>query len=414
MKVFLRTLLLTLLAVTLTVPAACSKKREYPAAPAYRPLPNGEFPIVASYAFYPPYINDRQFEWVKEAGFNVIRKFLSPSETDSVLKYASRHGLYVTVAPWNIRDAANAPGIVRRYKGNPTVWGYSVADEPRASAFGKLAEVMAALDTLDPANNGFINLLPTLGNKTLEADDYEDYVTRFVEEVNPPFLSVDHYPVVTDKQGRPYVHEPFYETMETISKVARESGRPFWSYIQSEKHGWYPAPSLPFLRFQVFSALGYGAQGLSYFTYLAPDFDKGKGEFTLSPIDAEGRRTPTWYMVRQVNSEVQALSDVFLGAEVVSVGHTGNRPDATSKVKNLPAPFRKIDSKGVGVMVSHLRNGGSDYVLVVNRDINAPQQVDIRLEGKPVTRIDGSGATSAFGGGKVEIEPGSYLLFKIS
>ena len=404
--------LITLLAVFVGLTSACAKSHTYPKAPAYVPLPGGEFPIVASYAFYPPFINETQFRWVREAGFNILRKSLDSAQIDSCLHLAERNDLYIMVSPWNITDVKKVPSIIEKYKDRKAVWGYGVADEPNYSKFALLGKVMKEIETLDPAHNGYINLLPEVSENWLGVADYRTYVEDFVEIVNPPFLSFDCYPVRERKNGNIYIAETFYPTQEIIMEVAKESERPFWGYVLCNKSPSYPKPREGFLRFQVFTALGYGAQGLNYFTYLLPDFDRDKGDFSYSPINSKGQRTAVWNMVRNVNAEVHSLSDVFLGCEVVSVTHTGEKiPEGTVRNVSLPAPFGIIESFGEGVMVSHLRNGQDEYLLVVNRDVLKKQKVYLS-HSEPVTRLYGDGHEQTVTVGNFTLDAGGYLLLK--
>lgn len=406
-------LLCGLLLLLLAVVPACAVKPSFPDPPRYNRLPADEIPIVATYAFYPPFITEQQFEWVKEAGFNVLNKMLHVEEMDSCLKLAERYGLYFTVAPWSIMNLSKIPSVVERYKGNPWIWGYRIADEPNASAFPKLRAVVDEIESLDPGQNVFINLYPAVGKDLLGARNYKTYLEEYVRVVNPPFISFDIYPVRRRGNGSVYVDYGCYATYEDIARVARESNRPFWSYVLSNSHAFYPTPEEAYIRFQVFTALGYGAQGIAYFTYLSPDFDKGKGEFTDSPIDAEGNRTATWYMVRNVNREVLQLSPVFLGAVTVEVSHTGPRiPKGTKRFRKAPAPFIGIESFGEGLMVSHFRNGSREYLMLVNRDVNEPQRVRLNVS-RSVTRLYGDGKERPDTTGVISIERGGYALFRL-
>lgn len=406
----IKRLIFTFSIIILSGLSACAKTDRYPVPPPYRSLGNGEFPIVASYAFYQPFINDQQFEWVKEAGFNILRKSLNYDEIDKCLKLAAKHDVYVMVAPWDINDPDKTADIVARYKDCQNVWGYAVADEPNASQFSNLRIVMNQIAKLDSGRNGYINLLPDLSEKSLQAKNYENYLEEYITEVNPPFLSFDSYPVRMDKKDHYYIVEDYFKTIEKVAAAARDSSRPFWSYILSNQHAFYPAPKEDLIRFQVFMALAYGAQGLNYFTYLMPDFDKGKNEFSVAPIDWNGNRTETWYMVKNVNNEVQALRDVFLGAEVEMIGHTGRTTIGASKLKKLPMIIKKLKSKGEGLIVSELKNGSNRYVLIVNKELN--DSVPVIMHSKKVlTRIFGNGARKPYHSEGFTLPPGGYALF---
>ena len=391
---------------------ACANQKEFPKAPQYYPHPSGHFPITASYAFYHPYMTDQQMEWVKEAGFNNISKILSYEDTDSLIRLASKHGITVLVGNFNMRDTTNTRQGVTIYKDTPAVWGFMAFDEPGASKFPYLKVLENKMNRYAPGKIRFFNLLPAVSAKNLETSDYRTYLEDFVETVNPPFLSVDIYPVKTNNKGEIYVEPILYKTMEVIRNVSEESNRPFWSYILSNKHWNYPKPTREYLRFAVFTALAYGAQGLTYYSYVMPDFDKGKGEYSDAPIDWDGKRTDVWYMVRDINKEVHNLEDVFLGTKVIDISQTGSTiPEGTKRLATLPEPFGIIESNGIGLTVSHLRNKDQDYLVIVNRDVQKKQKVYLS-NSRSVTRLYGNGKEKDYKGKSFTLDPGGYAIFK--
>lgn len=408
-----KSLLLSMLWVILVVTSACAQKKDYPEPPPYIPHPKGELPITASYAFYHPYMNDLQMEWMIEAGFNNIQKVLNYEDTDSLLRLARKYDMNMFVSMVDTRDSTKTKSVVDRYKDEPLVWGFTIYDEPKASQFPMLKSLESRVAKYAPEQNGIINLLPAVWPQDLGASDYRTYVEDYVRTVNPPLISLDIYPVKLDKEGKIYIEPILYPTMEVIRDVSRESGRPFWSYILSNKHWNYPKPKEEYLRFQIFTALAYGAQGLSYYTYLMPDFDKWKKEYSDAPIDWDGNRTDTWYLVRNVNKEVRNLSHVFLGADVIDVSHTGEQlPKDTKRLTRLPAPFIGMESFGEGVQVSHLRNGKNEYLVLVNRDVLNKQKVRLSRS-RAVTRIYGDGKEKLEKSPMITLQPGGYAIYRI-
>lgn len=392
--------------------SACAGKNDYPTPPRYVPHPSGKMPIVAHYAFYPPFVTNKQFAWVREAGFNTISKRMSSEALDSVIRIAERNDLYILAGVGLSTDTIDGLRKLNRFKNRKGVWGFSLFDEPNTSQFEKLGKLQRIVDRNSPSSASSINLLPAVDEKQLQAPDYRTYVERYVRTVNPPNISFDAYPVQKKGNGEIYVNDIFYRTIEVVSDVAKQSGRPFWSYILSNRHAFYPEPKEEYIRFQAFAALAYGAQGFGYFTYLLPDFDKD-GYFSDAPIDRNGNRTKVWYMVRNVNREIHNLSNVFLGADVQSVTHTGiSIPKGTKRLRSLPRPFLSISSDGEGLIVSHLRNGDDEYLVVVNRDVLRPQNVYLDRS-RSVTRVYGNGTERTESNPRFSLSPGGYAIFKI-
>ena len=392
---------------------ACARQTEYPVAPPYILHPSGEFPIVATYALSHPFMTDQHMKWVKEAGINTVSMVLNQQDADSLIRLADKFDMAVLVSPYGIRDANRNLDIVNHYRDMSPVWGYFVKDEPDASQFSLLASNDSLLRSYDASKLRVYNLLPAVSSAQLGSKDYESYVSDFVSAVNPSFISFDIYPVKTDKKGKIFIEPILYKTIEVIRKVSEESGRPFWSFNLSTPHWNYPVPKREYLRFSVFTALAYGAQGLLFYTYLMPDFDKNVGEYGNGPIDWNGKRTEVWYVVRDVNKEVKNLEKVFLGAKVLDVSQTGMRiPEGTKRLTTLPDPFGILESDGEGFTVSHLQNGDAEYLLIVNRDVENKQHVYLSHR-RPVKRIYGNGQEKTFGGQRFTIAPGGYAIFKI-
>jgi hypothetical protein len=163
----------------------------------------------------------------------------------------------------------------------------------------------------------------------------------------------------------------------------------------------------------MFSNLAYGAQGLEYYTYWTPS-----GPTTFDgPITSDGVKTGVYDLVKTMNAEIKGLSPVFLGAEVISVGHTGSLPSGTTAYANS-APINSLTTSGSdGAVVSRLTNGDNEYLVVVNRDIDSTMTLNIGLNtSKTFTRVSKDGSETAISGGTVSytVEPADIVILKWS
>lgn len=394
--------------------SALAQKKVWPVAPAYVNPTAPEMPLIASYAFYDTaMLVPEKFRELRTAGFNMSRQSMNEEKIQKALEAIEGTGVKMMLYSWDALNPQLTVKTIDKYKDNPNIGAYHVVDEPKMSKFPEVKRLNDLMLQADPDGFTFSNLLPSIGAKQLEAPDYRTYVEEFVSTVNPPVISFDCYPV-KEKNGKIYVYDRYFETLEIVADVAEKSGRPFFSYVLTTKAPSYPKQTVDFLRFQVFTALGYGAQGLSYFTYCLPDFDK-TGEFSDSPLDREGNRTDVWYMVRDVNREIRLLEKHFLGAEVIKVSHTGRSiPTGTNYLTKLPEPFTSLTSNGEGVMVSHFKNNGREYLLLVNRDVLNRQKVNFTKK-REITRLTGDGKETPVpeNDSFVILSPGGYALYKL-
>src|SRR5262249_27366796 len=196
-----------------------------------------------------------------------------------------------------------------------------------------------------------------------------------------------------------------------ITTAARKAGKPVWAFALAAAHGPYPVATVPHLRVQVYSNLAYGAQGIVYFGYWTPppvEFD-----FHDGPITADGKRSVVYDRVKEVNREIQALRGVFLGAKVISVGHTGEKLPRGTRPYQPVTPVKEVKTGGQGAVVSHLSNGRRRFLVVVNRDINGPMPLTVEPAGAaPVHRVEKDGSLRPVPGGRFEarIEPGDVCV----
>ncbi|MDE7396446.1 MAG: hypothetical protein K2M98_01830, partial [Muribaculum sp.] len=131
-------------------------------------------------------------------------------------------------------------------------------------------------------------------------------------------------------------------------------------------------------------------------------------------IDEKGKRTELYYIIRDLNREIQALAPVFLGAVIDDVAFTGPEiPATTHRLTLLPDGFGEISSDGPGIVVSQFHNADSRYILLVNRDIDHAQTVTLpRPRGLKIFNTDGTtrpdNPTE-----NIVIPPGGYYLISL-
>ncbi len=398
------------LAAALFTPALASGQSVK--SPQYRNPAGGEFPILAWYSVIgDDELTPERYREMREAGFNLsFSRFEHNPQIDKALAACDGTGVKLIITSFELVE--DTKETVDRYKDNPNLAGYFLIDEPVTSYFPALRRFRDRVYAADTTHLAYLNLFPYyVGAANVGTKTYEEYMRRFVDEVDIPMISYDFYPIVRDNDSI-FVRPWFYENLETAARVARDTSRPFWSFCLATEHGPYPMPTAVHLRHEAFSALAYGAQGLQYFTYWNPKKqDSESWDYKNAPINRAGNRTGVWYLIRDLNREIQALSSVFLGAELIDVAHTDETiPEGTRPLEQLPPKFSKIDSNGIGLIVSRLKNGDDNYVMLVNRDINQSQTIDIEMSAD-VRRVLPDGSLVSDDSRRVIIAPGDYVLY---
>lgn len=396
--------------------AACplaDSAQSYPTPPGYVNPVAPEFPIIGYDAFYDTArMTVENYRIMHDAGFNISLSYVPGEETDRMVSMCSKAG--IKVMPWApaIEDSLPYCNPKTHKFTTSTVIGYNITDEPGANKFASLRETVDYFRSHTPANSlQYITLLPNYANtKQLGTPTYAEYVSSYIKTVNPQFVAYDNYGIVKEKGDTVYRNE-YFENFEIVSSICREAHVPMWTFCLSSAHYDYPVPTKGQMSVQVFSGLAYGAQGLCYYGY-GSELNAYPLYITAAPLTMTGARTPIWYMISEINHEVQALASVFLGCEVKSVRHTGQKiPSGTTRLSqsDLPAAVSSLESEGTGVIVSQFSNYGKNYMLIVNRDFKASQRVNLTKSSK-VRRINSRGQQVRDTGRSIMLEPGGWYL----
>ena len=374
--------------------------------------PNG-FPILAWDEGYPGdhLMTVQRYRIMKEAGVNLsyVRKMTQVYQVEMALDAAHMAGLKIFVhCPQLETDTEN---VVARFKDHPALYGWNIADEPTLSRAPELVALGNKINALDGTHPVYINYYPWSGAEDVT---YIQMINAFAPPLS--FLSFDHYCIVVSTPGGPRQLYPYYYyNLEAISSEAKKLGIPFWSFALTAAHWNYPKPTLSDLRFQVYSILAYGAQGLQFFNWENENYI----DFTSAPINHLTQQTTDVYdLVKQITQEVRALTDVFLGAQMIWVRHTGSsRPTGTTPLSTWPAPtnsyITSFSATGSGAVVSYLEKGNYQYILIVNRDLNNTSTMSVMVS-SAVMRIlkNGEAVSPGTNTQNISVEPGDALIYR--
>lgn len=151
----------------------------------------------------------------------------------------------------------------------------------------------------------------------------KQYMKLYNKNFTPSFYSYDAYPIRKVQWGVYLDTVYFYNDLEFFSsRYGRSTLKeplkriPFWAfylgtgYTLQNLSEFHPAPTEPYLRIAAFSALGYGAKGISCWVYhQRPNTEE---IYFGAPIDLEDNKTAAWYYVKKINKEISKYNDVFL------------------------------------------------------------------------------------------------------
>lgn len=369
----------------------------------------GEMPIIAYMGVPNNRSTDENFKDFKDCGFNVsLYGYASLQQLTAACEVAQKYGVRILGhCPETHESPKRAASILKDNKG---FFGYVLQDEPSASDIRELQKEIAQLATVDNKHCFYINLLPFYDNwilrytKTATYSDYLDAATA----TSCRQISFDYYPI-THKGLR----NGWYNNLEQIRHQSIKAKIPFWGFVLSVPHAMYPQPDLGSLRLQVYSNLAYGAQAIQYFTYWTPQ-PEGENNYHNGPIDINGQKTETYYLVQKMNRELRIISKVFYGAKIISVNHLGKTPKGTTRPSKLPLNIKSLKVTGKrGIIVSQLENKGITYLALVNKDYTHSARVDIQPRNQVPKHLSKSLVEEPMNSSYV-VNPGDLLLFKLN
>jgi len=222
------------------------------------------------------------------------------------------------------------------YPEHPNCWGYHLADEPGPKRFPELAQRTAAIRQAHPGKLAYINLFPDYVDFSLiDCADYDEYLSKFIEQVQPDVLCMDHYPQFKpDKDTR----DNYCRNLAAMREYSLRAGIPFWNFFNTMPFGPHTDPTEDQLRWQIFASLTYGAKGILYFCYYTPlsgEFPKGG-----AILGRDGRLTRHYAQAQRLNATVKNLGPTLM--QLTSTGVYRITPGSNADIVLAGTPVKTL------------------------------------------------------------------------
>ena len=228
----------------------------------------------------PNYIVDEHYARLAAAGFTHGLALLEHGADVALraLAMSEKYGL-----KYYVRDEVNWANILhkdfyylngdnyRAYAQSPAFAGLYVYDEPNASKYPELANMVKGYyEFFGEVGEPLVNLLPTYANhiEQLGAEDYESYVRGYIEQVPTEYVMYDHYPFRTNKDGEWVFHSDYLYNAEIVARLCKEYGKELRTFVQAcdvDERGGRLMPEM--LSMQIHVHLAYGSHALVYYYY---------------------------------------------------------------------------------------------------------------------------------------------------
>ncbi len=352
--------------------------------------------FVISFWYDPPADEnmDIRYKEISDAHFNVAMGGFGAKTESNVrkqLELCKKYGMKSIISlPGFVKGAtegriANVDVIQQEsFSDHDACWGYMLRDEPSAKDFPNLSYMVNHIKTSHPGKLAFINIFPNYASpEQLGTESYEEHVNRFVKEVNPQVLCMDHYPYmepdvsalnldhtsdwVLDKEN-PLIEKisrtGYCENLEVLRKVCLKKDIPFWNFFNVMPFGYHSDPTEAQLRWQVYTSIAYGAKGILYFCYQSPSgahgsiFEKGGAILTV-----DGRNTRHYEEAKRINFAVKNLGSTLMNLKSVGVYRVSKNEDSKDMLKGA---FIKELTEGDYLIGEFIHSDGRRAVLINN------------------------------------------------
>ncbi|MHB9022803.1 MAG: hypothetical protein ACYC7E_01315 [Armatimonadota bacterium] len=310
--------------------------------------------------------------------------------------------------------------MLRDFDGHPAAWGVIVTDEPLQGGLPALGEACQLIRAQAKRLQPYVNLLPDhiIGKgvaRQIGFTDFNAYLDHYLDVTGDEMLSYDCYSQNSPAWGG---RDRYFLNLAEYQAAALRHDIPFWNIILSIGHWRYTVPTVDEMRWQFYTSLAYGAQGILYFLYRAGgDFGYG------APVDELGQRGPLYPQLRRQHAHFQqAWEPVFRGLTPARTSHFPTAPagtrlfDGSGVVKEI-----HCEGEGTAVLVGEFVDAqGRPHVVLVNNETERMATAWAVCNGKQAYRMTVSGEQpfgKASENGQVTLEvpvpPGMGALYRI-
>lgn len=283
-------------------------------------------------------ISDEQmleyYQQIKDVGMNMTSGgYVNMTYSDYIrgLKFCEQVGITMMVYDANlvsvlnntaISDGVAVDTILTQYEemlASPAFAGISVDDEPtpaELSGFKTALKRWRMIETFVGRDLIFyINLFPSIAFRQESDGTFDEYIRKFVDEVDVDYVCYDHYVLKSGRDGN-YLAKDFLYNL--ITAKLNSDGRRNFTVLQSIKYGGAnrAIECAEDITFQMYGAIACGYEGFGWFCFWPPVPFDGATSFGEGAYDRQTNQpNETYYHMKAGINEVKKLEDVFFNFE---------------------------------------------------------------------------------------------------
>lgn len=271
-------------------------------------------------------ISQKSYDYLKDCGFNAIYAMYEyaveheQAILDS-LDYAYNAGINYyaksgKIFSWDKNVTPLEPGyfstdyLISKYKNHPAFKGHLVCDEPNMVYYDALKARKEFYEQELPGKEFYVNLFPCYAtDEQLGTSSYEEYVSSYIDKVNPEVLSFDHYSLSNDG-GLPHCKPDSLYNREVVAYLCSQKNIPYmnFSLVSSSQYEKRPMFSEADISWQVMTDLAYGTSGVQYFCV----YPVIEGNFRNALFDEDGEPTVFYNYAKNINEAALFMDEAYL------------------------------------------------------------------------------------------------------
>ena len=419
---------------------------------------------------YPDYITDAYFKMIADSGVNVIMSNNLdykhyPLQVKKALQLGEKYGVGIYVQDSTILDMTSKSDVeaqIANYKEYESFVGMYLVDEPGTDTFNgndrnvaKYQTIAGILDELEVLT--YVNLFPVVnaddrsfwdkitGQEDILSDNEKNVYSAYVSEVNstlkPAVLMWDYYPfaVEPNEDGTradqvTTTHPEYFWNMGEIRRQAQADNKPFWAYVQAganwNDNGDYfntkvYAPTEGQFKWNMNTALAFGAQGIQYFPLIQPyhfayGTDATHWDFERNGLIGAFGNPTQWYDYAQAaNAHVGAMDHILMNSYNEKIIAIGSAVSDTSEANGVvtTVSYNELAGATGNALIGCFNYQGKTALYVVNYDYDNAGTVTLKFSSdKSITKIENAETTKLTTSNKqlaLSMEAGEGILLVI-
>lgn len=263
----------------------------------------------------------RDLQMAQEVNMQILVRDRTANGLESIINTALAQGLdYKQTRELLSKKEQSIKTNIDTFKEYNSFMGVNAYDEPSMDYYEIISACQDWFYINYPNYKFYVNLLPVYatpkqlyGAKVNTGLTYSDYVSEFVEIVNPYCLSYDHYPILADFDETPYIKDDFLYNLNEIALAAKKAKVPSYIYVQTM--GFFdnlPLSSYEDFAWQVYSSLAFGMKGILCFQYWTQLQAEYHNNVRQGIVERDGTINPIYYEVQKVFNDIKFMEDIYM------------------------------------------------------------------------------------------------------